>query len=112
MRYLQVKCILVRIQTLWEKAGHELVDVCNLGYFQGAELKQVETVALPQSHLVHLWRQRIISLLERLHGVWPDVLLCGLPLSQRENLRRAACALHTSWKGVDVCTSSISLQGS
>lgn len=59
--YLQGKRILVCIQTIWEEAGHEVVDICDVGYFQWAELKEVKTVELPKSHLEHLWMQQIIA---------------------------------------------------
>lgn len=57
--YLQGECVLVCVQPFWEKAGHEVTDVGDVGYLQGAELKKVEAVALPKSRLVQLWTQQI-----------------------------------------------------
>lgn len=82
-----------------------MVDTGDVAYFQRAELKQVETVTLPKSHLIQLWRRRVIVSQASL-AVGP--CSCGLPPSQREGLQPVACALHTSGRGFDVCTSSVS----
>lgn len=66
--YLQGKCVLLCVHTFREKAGHEVVDICDVGYFQWAKLKKMETVALPKSHLVQLWMQQVIVNPGQLHG--------------------------------------------